>query len=107
MKKRRLRLSKEIDRRITLDQQKNLKKPFHMKVILWKSQKVKVKIKILKKTLISDEDINEAQCRLIVRKRTYVNAVTKYFKKAVIDSGCEVHLATDDKVLDKVLTTYS
>jgi hypothetical protein len=39
----------------------------------------------------TDEDINEAQCQLIVRKRTYVDAVTKDFKKAVIDSGCEVH----------------
>jgi hypothetical protein len=53
------------------------------------------------------EDINEAQCQLIVRKRRYVNAVTKEFKKAVIDSGCEVHLATDVKVLDEVLITYS
>jgi hypothetical protein len=41
----RLRLSKELDRHITLDQQETLKKPFHTKVILWKSQKVKVKIK--------------------------------------------------------------
>jgi hypothetical protein len=41
----------------------------------------------------TDEDINEAQRRLIVRKRTYVNAVTKDFKKAVIDSGCEVNVA--------------
>jgi hypothetical protein len=31
----------------------------------------------------------------------------KEFKKAVIDFGCEVHLATDAKVLDEVLTTYS
>jgi hypothetical protein len=53
------------------------------------------------------DEINEAQCLLIVRKITYVNAVTKEFKKAVIDSGCEVHLAADVKVLDEVLTTYS
>jgi hypothetical protein len=107
--KQRVQFSNEPDLLTILDQETTLKTRFTRKRFRGKvkNESEDQGLERSDEDSDTDEDVNESQCQLIVRKRTYVNVVTKEFKKAVIDSGCEVHLATDVKVLDEVLTTYS